>query len=200
MEEQNRDNINLFNKILDDNDENDDEDICLITYDTLQDNHIKLDCGHKFNYVPLYNEIVYQKTKKLLDNVYLKQNEMKCPYCRNVMKRILPFYKYYSVKDIAGVTFPAEYSLKLYECEYVRNGKKCSKSGCKTNNGILCNKHLSYKKIDEEIIKNMSHEDYKTYNKKTIKILQNELKKNNLKISGNKQELVYRLYIYNHTK
>ena len=62
----------LFRQILQDNtNETNTEDLCLITNENLEDNYIKLKCGHKFNYLPLYNEVVHQK-KKILDNLNLK--------------------------------------------------------------------------------------------------------------------------------
>jgi len=187
--------MNLFKKILNENIE-EEEEVCLITNEKLEENNIKLCCGHKFNYMSLYNEVVYQKTRKLLDNSQLKLNEIKCPYCRRITGKLLPFYKYYSVKPIRGVTCTEVDSIKLYECEHIKNGKKCLKSGCKTGNGILCNKHLTYKKADEEIIKNMEDCFYKTYKKKNLKDLKEELRNYKLKISGKKEELINRLYIY----
>tara|TARA_B100000780_G_scaffold85409_1_gene58589 strand:+ start:7814 stop:8434 length:621 start_codon:yes stop_codon:yes gene_type:complete len=187
----------LFKKILNENiEEEEEEEICLIINEKLEENNIKLCCGHKFNYVGLYNEVVYQKTRKLLDNSQLKLNEIKCPYCRRITGKLLPFYKYYSVKQIRGVTYPEVDSIKLYECGHVKNGKKCLKSGCKTRNGILCNKHLTYKKVDEEIIENMADDFYKTYKKKNLKDLKEELRNYKLKISGKKEEIINRLYIY----
>ena len=50
------------------------DNICLISNDKLEVNYITLGCGHKFNYLDLYNEVVYQKTKKILDNNNLKIN------------------------------------------------------------------------------------------------------------------------------
>lgn len=40
-----------------------DENKCLITNQQLTDKHIIMDCGHKFNYIPLYNDIVNHKKK-----------------------------------------------------------------------------------------------------------------------------------------
>ena len=37
------------------------EQCCLITQMPLSDNYITLECNHKFNYLPLYNEVVKQK-------------------------------------------------------------------------------------------------------------------------------------------
>ena len=46
-----------------DNAENENEDnCCLLTKEPLQNIHIVLSCGHKFNYIPLYREVIAQKT------------------------------------------------------------------------------------------------------------------------------------------
>ena len=75
-----------------------DEDVCLISYDKLSKGHVTLPCNHKFNYEHIYNEIKNQKDKVNINEiVYLLKNEVKCPYCRNVHKFLLPFnseYKY----------------------------------------------------------------------------------------------------------
>ena len=57
---------------------------CLISNELLTCNYITLECNHKFNYIELFNEVVEQKTKKMLDNSKLKLNEVKCPYCRTI--------------------------------------------------------------------------------------------------------------------
>jgi hypothetical protein len=40
-----------------------DDNICLISKEKLHPNHITLTCNHKFNYIPIYKEVLYQKTK-----------------------------------------------------------------------------------------------------------------------------------------
>ena len=74
--------------------DNTNDNICLISGLPLDNNHIVLDCNHKFNYVPLYNEYRYQKTNK---NVYDSNRplsyQIKCPYCRNFTNKILPYFK-----------------------------------------------------------------------------------------------------------
>ena len=55
------DDINFFD-LLKKNTHDDENDVCLISGSVLDENHITLECSHKFNYVPLYNEI---KEKKL---------------------------------------------------------------------------------------------------------------------------------------
>ena len=89
MEKVSKVNIELFNNLLND-DITEEDNTCLITNENLDDNNIKLNCGHKFNYEALYNEVVYQKTRRLLDNAQLKINQIKCPYCRNITNNLLP--------------------------------------------------------------------------------------------------------------
>ena len=106
---------------------------CLISNELLQTNYITLECNHKFNYIELYNEVVEQKTKKILDNSKLKLNEIKCPYCRSITKNILPYFKYYNNKLIKGVNNPQELSIKLNECQYIEKNSELCKKKCLRN-------------------------------------------------------------------
>ncbi len=45
---------------------------CLITDEKLTKDHITLKCGHKFNYVPLFKEVLFQKCSMLPKNVSSK--------------------------------------------------------------------------------------------------------------------------------
>ena len=65
-------NISHTENLIIDNKDN----ICLLTHLPLEENYITLCCDHKFNYIPLYNEIsnqkVYnsnQKDKKCLNEI-----------------------------------------------------------------------------------------------------------------------------------
>ena len=197
------DNNILFKQILNDikidnksTDYERDISICLIDGNKLENNYITLDCGHRFNYISLYNEVFYQKTKKILDNRKLKINEIKCPYCRSVTKKLLPYFKYYEVKDIKGVNLPEEYQISSHVCQYInKNNIKCNNNACITNFGIFCNKHFKYTKKEEEILENIENDFYKNYKKKTIKCLKEELKNKKLKLIGNKDDLINRLYV-----
>lgn len=91
----------LFNEMLaKDSPQNDlnQDNLCLITGEPLSDNHIILPCQHKFNYIPLYNEIKKQKicflpnkkSHSYLETQKLRQNQIKCPYCRTIVDGILP--------------------------------------------------------------------------------------------------------------
>jgi len=77
-----------------------DENICLISKEKLHPNHITLKCNHKFNYMPIYKEVLYQKTKSntMYEVTKLQPYQIKCPYCRTITNKLLPFIPYPSVK------------------------------------------------------------------------------------------------------
>ena len=193
----------LFNDLLKDADNNDNinTNVCLISNEKLETNYITLECGHKYNYMDLYKEVVYQKTKKILDNNNLKLNEIKCPYCRNISNKLLPYYKYYNVNYVRGVNGPNNYSMILNRCEHKiknkNNKEQCNNSACITKYGILCNKHFKYTKKEEDLLNDVNINKYKYLNKMNIKELKEELKKYKLKVSGVKKDLVERLIIKN---
>ena len=186
--------LNYLNETSETNENN---EKCLISNELLSVNYITLECNHKFNFTELYNEVIEQKTKKILDNSKLKLNEIKCPYCRNITPNILPFFKYYNNKLIKGVNYPQDLSIKLHECQYIeKNSNLCRKNACITNFGILCNNHLKYNIKEEEILNNISIERRNIYNKKTIHDLKKELREHNIKLCGKKEDLINRLLIY----
>jgi hypothetical protein len=45
---------------------------CLITHEKLRKDHIALTCGHRFNYVPLFKEVLFQKCSLLPKNLSSK--------------------------------------------------------------------------------------------------------------------------------
>jgi len=185
----------IFLNYLSENGENGEK--CLISNEVLVPNAITLECNHKFNYMELYYEVVEQKTKKILDNSKLKLNEIKCPYCRSISRNLLPYFKYYNTKPLKGVDHPADLSIKLNECQYIeKNSELCGKNACITKFGIFCNNHVKYNIKEEEILSNTSTNVLNLYKKKTIKELKKEIQKNDIKLSGKKEELINRLIIY----
>jgi hypothetical protein len=112
------------------NDPSDDEDDglekCLILNEPLKTNHVTLLCGHKFNYVPIYNYLIIQKTSHLNDNVRLKMNQLRCPYCRSVQNMLLPYYNEPDTDLIIGInSYCCEYkSLNVNYDENDPNSKK----------------------------------------------------------------------------
>jgi hypothetical protein len=197
--------MDLFKSYLCEHHDGEDRDsslnnYCLISREPLDQNHITLDCKHKFNINELYNEVSQQKTKQNLysNKTKIKYNEIKCPYCRTITPKLLPYFKYYNNNLIYGVNSPQHLTMQLYECEY--KGKKnsnCGKNACVTNSGIFCNNHMKYTYNEEEIIKTLDKNTITCLKKKTIKELKDELKKNSKKTSGNKDELITRLALTN---
>ena len=191
-------NVKVFLNYLHENNESyENYEKCLISDELLDTNYITLECKHKFNYLELYNEIVEQKTKKLLDNSKLKLNDIKCPYCRAITKNILPYFKYYNTKIIKGVNHPPDLSIKLNECQYIeKNSELCRKNACITKFGVLCNNHVKYNIKEEEILNNISLDVLNLYKKKTIQDLKKELRQHNIKLCGKKEDLINRLLIF----
>jgi hypothetical protein len=106
-------NIDFFSELYksldqDDKNENEDEEnnTCLISNQTLTDRFVKLNCGHLFNYLPLLNDIKNHKEKfNNLEGSHtkLKQDEIRCPYCRNKQTELLPYYEDLYPDKIHGV-------------------------------------------------------------------------------------------------
>jgi len=83
-------------------------ELCLISNLPLVNNFVKLNCGHKFNYGPLYKDIFNHKKKfNNMEQIKtkLKQNQIRCPYCRNVQDELLPYYENFGFPKEHGVNF-----------------------------------------------------------------------------------------------
>ncbi len=80
---------------------------CLITRMPLTSNFVEMQCGHKFNYLPLYNDLC--KHAKPTMSGLRKNGYIACPFCRQVQRTFLPFNP--SVKPVMGVNL---YTLKLF--------------------------------------------------------------------------------------
>jgi hypothetical protein len=98
-------NIDFYNEINSNDDNFCDlnyDNICLITNESLIDKFVTLECGHKFNYIPLYNDLIKQKYfTNIMEESRLKINEIRCPYCRSVSTQLIPFYENFCIiKDV----------------------------------------------------------------------------------------------------
>jgi hypothetical protein len=131
-------NIDFFSELYKSLDEEDnkhkiesDNNLCLITNQLLVDNFVELTCGHKFNYIPLYNDIYNHKKK--FNNMegngsLLKMNEIRCPYCRKKQLGVLPYYEDLISAKTNGVNFYDDTQVQNNICNSVKtiyNSGKC---------------------------------------------------------------------------
>ena len=120
-------NIDFYSELSKNDLEGDDDsdNNCLITNAPLVDRHVKLKCGHAFNYVPLFNDIRNHKTKfNTMESSAgtLKLNEIRCPYCRNIQVGVLPYYEDLGVHLVNGVNM-YDPKLNIYgdyiKCQFI---------------------------------------------------------------------------------
>jgi hypothetical protein len=122
-------NQELYNSMTEDKSIDNDVnvDLCLITNLPLKDRFVELKCGHKFNYGPLYKDILTHKKKfnnMELVKTKLKYNEIRCPYCRNVQNELLPYYEELSYPKEHGVNFFDVNKSNTY-CECINSSNQC---------------------------------------------------------------------------
>lgn len=115
---------------VEENEQKTDEDnnLCLITNQPLIDKYHEMDCGHKFNYVPLYLDIKNHKQKfngMEGSSSRLNTDEIRCPYCRKKQKGLLPYYEELNLAKIHGVNF-IDINIKSHSnSSYSSNYKTC---------------------------------------------------------------------------
>ena len=136
----------------------DNEDIeCLITHQPLIEHFQTLSCGHSFNYLPLYTYICYSKTPGVY--VYnLQTNTFRCPYCRCIQYKLLPYIPMDGVSLTGGVNSNIhKSSTPVYNCMYISSiGKQCEvEAKRKCNGDRYCIRHYKIK-INEMISTNNS--------------------------------------------
>jgi len=153
-------NINFFEELyksleVEEKEEKDetyaiDTNTCLITNETLENYHVTMKCGHKFNYIPLYKYLINYKQKfnsMESSKQKLDINEIRCPYCRYKQKELLPYHS--NIKGIRKVNGVNNEYIKPYfnnqiPCCYMIDG-----------NPNICGKYyssqlpVSYKEKDE---------------------------------------------------
>jgi len=89
---------------------------CLISDEVLRKDHITLKCGHKFNYVPLFKEVVFQKCSMLPKNVSAKVVTM---YITNTPDSAAPTQS----ANVSTVMYNSSYNLETTKVNY--NEMKC---------------------------------------------------------------------------
>jgi hypothetical protein len=104
-----------------------DKKFCLITNQPLKENHFKMECGHNFNYIPLYNDLKNHKQKfNSMEGTTskLSTNEIRCPYCRKKQTGVLPYYEELGLNKINGVNY-IDPNIKTHKSSYNSNYNTC---------------------------------------------------------------------------
>jgi hypothetical protein len=136
--------------LIDKEDKEDNEKICLITNKPLTDKFIQMNCGHTFNYIPLYHDILNHKKKfNSMESrqSHLKIDEIRCPYCRNRQNGVLPYYEEFDLEKVNGVNIITEIKSKntssdyYKKCDYMEENPKFNPELIETEN-FLNNKYI----------------------------------------------------------
>ena len=153
------------------------ENTCLITGDVLDpSSSITLNCGHSFNYKSLFLDLCSYKYPQsnsnvsyiYSDNLYLKDHQIRCPYCRQIQESILPYFPDVVCKKVKGVNFPMRLSMGNNECNYVfKSGKNKGEVCGKTCYRNMCNLH--YKVTNENVKVEMSRTNLNKYTMPTLR-------------------------------
>jgi len=126
------------------------DNICLISKEILHPNHITLVCNHKFNYIPIYKEVLYQKTKfnTLYEVTKLNSNQIKCPYCRTITNKLLPFIPYPGVKLAKTIHSSGNDCIPVAKCSHVTKKRNYDTDCCETK----CNKNALYYETENVLL------------------------------------------------
>jgi hypothetical protein len=120
-----------------------DDTACLITDKPLNAFHVQLECGHKFNYEPLYQEVLRQKGRMGIHNYYEKIGtcQIKCPYCRSITNQLLPYIgntPHPVIRRLVGVNAPANMCMPGVPC----GANKCHANAFyECDNKLYCFRH-----------------------------------------------------------
>ena len=136
-----------------------------------------LECSHTFNYSAIFNAV--KENKKASRFPKLRTYQIKCPYCRNVQDKLLPYYKTLLNEKIYGVNHPEEFSMNKNLCSYrlksgKRNGQLCEKKCYFTK----CNTHLKFNQCPLLFNNNIDYKNLKSY---TVAMLRTIAKVNKCK-------------------
>ena len=135
------------------------DNICLISKEILHPNHITLVCNHKFNYIPIYKEVLYQKTKfnTLYEVTKLNYNQIKCPYCRTITNKLLPFIPYPCVKLAKNIHSSDNNCIPAAKCSHIIKKHKSNHNGNHdgdddTHCDTKCNKNALYYETENVLL------------------------------------------------
>jgi len=175
----------LLLKSFNENTDYENNNICLITQEKLNDDHISLpNCNHSFNYNPLYEEICKQKVQyNSLETQKLGIWQIKCPYCRNTVQGVLPWRG--NCMKTRYVNWPWEYSFIKNHCKYeFGSGKKKGKMCNKLCEKDYCHNHkkiMDRRKKKQEEKEKEKKENKNNLTKMTVKQLKTYCKIHKIK-------------------
>ncbi len=107
---------------------------CLITDDKLRKDHVTLKCGHRFNYIPLFKEVLFQKCSLLPKNLSTKiittyTKHVNAPVSTtsssvtNMHTTTLPTNNHNHGNNVTSVLYNSSYNLETTKLQY--NEMKC---------------------------------------------------------------------------
>lgn len=168
--------VDFWKELNDDSDDEKDEDLCLLTNTKLIRNFITLPCTHKFNYIPIYNEILHSKQYQKYNKYPLRSNQIKCPYCRTTHNKLLLWIPHNGLEFnrlAAGTTLSR--CLPHKSCEYTyKTGKN---KGCQCGDmrayeyedgHVFCSKHRKQYEKSQKTKKTKKTKKGKTQDKKDL--------------------------------
>ena len=148
------------------------EEICPISNTPLESHFFTFECGHKFNYAPLFKDLYNHKKKyNHMENGkgQLNMNEIRCPFCRKKQSGLLPYYPELSFEKVHGVNYInpgiTEYvhGSSFTKCSFIITPEseetgpavKCQSVGnIITSEFCFCYPHyIQYKQIERQKIK-----------------------------------------------
>lgn len=88
---------------------------CLITDELLRKDHITLECGHKFNYIPLYKEVLFQKC-------FLLPKNISSSIITKYMPSAIPTHQNHN-SNVVSIMYNSSYNLETTKLQY--NEMKC---------------------------------------------------------------------------
>jgi hypothetical protein len=184
-----------------DEEEDDTNDLCLISSTALTKNFITLPCLHSFNYIFLLKAVIAQKKKNPLNILNLAGYQIQCPYCRSVHHKLLPFIPNDEfLEPIKYVNSPQMLCMVYYPCTWVfKTGKNknntCCKNGYEGEKGVYCTTHHKYiKKI--EVLLDWDGNIMNKYKSYTVSQLKTILHERKLKVGGEKRTLIRRIVTF----
>ena len=122
--------------------------LCLISQKSLTENYVVLECNHKFNYNAIFHDVLNHKKKfNTLERHSLKINEIRCPYCRNIQKKLLPHVE--GFPKVHGINYIDEENIngQYFRMGYIRGKCSYQDEKCQKCDNVIVKMMLSDSKL-----------------------------------------------------